>query len=116
MSQRQKVDKAALDKFEMLGGDDGKPHLLEFFLYFSTEWDAYVAATQLMNLRFKVNVEKMDSADKWLCLVSKEIKPTTERLLEVSHFMENVAESNNGFYDGWGTPMPGEDKSIKRNA
>jgi len=105
MSQRERVEQAALDQLKAQGANTDKPHPVEFSLYFSCEWDTYVAATQLMNLQFKVNISLSERSEKWLCLATKKLKPTSERLSEVSNFMEDVAEGNSGEYDGWGIPL-----------
>lgn len=105
MSQRKQAEQAALKQLEIQGADTDTLHPVEFFLYFSTEWNAYVAATQLMNLQFKVSVSASKGSEQWLCLATKKLEPTSERLTEVSNFVEGVADSNSGAYDGWGTPI-----------
>lgn len=102
---REQADKAAAKNIEILGGNPKEDHPVEFFLYFPTEWDACVAASQLMNLQFSTSVQNSDSSDKWLCFATKEIKPTSERLIELGNFLEKLASANNGNYDGWGTPV-----------
>lgn len=103
MSHRKQPDQGNIDSFIELGGDVQEEYPVEFFLYFPSEWDAYVATSQLMNLQFATSVHYFKSADEWLCLATKEIKPTSERLTELTHFMETLADGNNGNYDGWGT-------------
>jgi hypothetical protein len=102
---RKQADQAAVYNFEALAGDTQKDHPVEFFLYFPTEWDAYVATSQLLNLQFSTSVHYSESADEWLCMAAKEIKPTSKRLTELGNFMETLANGNNGNYDGWGTPV-----------
>lgn len=105
MAQRKRADQAAVYNFEALGGDTQKDHPVEFFLYFPTEWDAYVATSELMNLQFSASVHYSKSAGEWLCLATKVIKPTSKRLTELGNLMESLADGNNGNYDGWGTPV-----------
>lgn len=105
---REEANKATTNNFHALGGDINKAHPMEFFLYFPTEWDAYVAASQLMNLQFNTSVNYSDQSDEWLCLASKKVKPNSERLVEMGNFLEKLATGNNGNYDGWGTIVIGE--------
>lgn len=108
MSFREQPDKVAVDNLHALGTDTSKNHPVEFFLYFPTEWDACVAASKLMNLQFSAMVQYSEFADEWLCLATKEIKPTSKRLVELRDFMEMLAAGGNGNYDGWGTPVMDE--------
>lgn len=103
MSSREKTEDAALQKMHALGVGPDQNRPMEFFLYFPTEWDAYVAASQLMNLQFNTSVNYSDHSDEWLCLAKKEVKPNSERLVELGNFLEKLAAGNNGNYDGWGT-------------
>lgn len=105
MAQRKQKDQTAVYDFEAFNDNVQKDLPVEFFLYFPTEWDAYIATSQLVNLQFSTSVHYSKSADEWLCLATKEIEPTSERLTELGSFMETLANGNNGNYDGWGTPV-----------
>lgn len=105
MSQQERADKAAINNLEMLGSDTERDHPFEFFLYFPDEWNAYAAAAHLFNLQFRVSVSFSEITDDWLCLATKDIKPTTGRILGLSRFLEKLADDNKGEYDGWGTPV-----------
>lgn len=107
---REQADKAAVANFLALGGDTNRVQPMEFFLYFPTEWDAYVAASQLMNLQFRISVSYSDHSEEWLCLATKKVKPKSERLIELGNFLEKLAAGNNGNYDGWGTIVLGNDE------
>lgn len=108
MSSRERAEKAALDNLNVFGSDTERDHPMEFFLYFPEELQAYSAAAQLFNLQFKVNVSFSKSSKDWLCFATKEIKPTSDRMGQLSNFLEKLAEENGGFYDGWGTPIINE--------
>lgn len=109
---REQADKAAVKNFEMWAGNPRENHPVEFFLYFSTEWDAYVVKSQLMNLQFSTSVQYSNYSDQWLCLATKEISPTSERLIELGNFFEELASAHNGNYDGWGTPVFNPDERV----
>lgn len=105
MSHREQADRAAVENLHALGTDTSKDHPVEFFLYFPTEWDACIAASQLMNLQFSTSVQYSEHSDQWLCLATKKIMPTSERLIELGNFLEKLALAHDGDYDGWGTPV-----------
>ncbi len=102
---RKQADEAAVNNLKVLGSDNQKAQPVEFFLYFPSEWDAYIVMSQLMNLQFSTSVQYSKEFDQWLCLAQKEIIPTTERLIEMGDFLEKLATGNNGNYDGWGTAV-----------
>jgi len=108
MSQREQADRRALQILNALGAETNKRHPVEFFLYFSTEWDGCLVATELMNLQFSVSVTYSEYDDQWLCLATKKIVPTSERLIKLRNFLEKLASTRGGVYDGWGSPVMDE--------
>lgn len=106
---RKQAEKAAIEHLKTLKKDPETEQLVEFFMYFPTEWDAYVVKSCLMNLQFSTSVHYSEASENWLCLAQKEIKPTTDRIRGLSNFFEQVAAGNNGNYDGWGTAVEVED-------
>ena len=105
---RKTVEQMAVNNIKTPEGDLDVERSMEFFLYFSTEWDAYVTKSCLMNLQFDTSVHYSESSDNWLCLAKKEIKPTKGRLLELKNFFDRLARAKNGSYDGWGTTVVSE--------
>jgi len=61
--------------------------------------------SQLMNLQFSTSVQYSKGSDQWLCLAQKEVTPITERLTQLGDFLDKLAASNKGNYDGWGTAV-----------
>lgn len=108
---RKTVEQMAVNNIETPEGDLDIEQPMEFFLYFSTECDAYVTKSCLMNLQFDTSVHYSESSDNWLCLAKKEIKPTKDRLLELKNFFDRLARAKNGRYDGWGTTVVSEDEA-----
>lgn len=108
---RKTVEQMAVNNIETPDGDPDVPQSMEFFLYFPTEWDAYVTKSCLMNLQFDTSVHYSESSDNWLCLAKKRIKPTKGRLLELKNFFDRLATAKNGSYDGWGTTVISEDET-----
>jgi regulator of RNase E activity RraB len=105
MSQQKEAEQATLQQLKAQGIDPEQAYEIEFILHFEDEWNAYVAATQLMNLQFRVSVNSPGDPEKWLCQATKNLKPTSERLMEVGNFLEDVATANDGTYSGWSTSI-----------
>ncbi|WP_185958168.1 ribonuclease E inhibitor RraB [Fodinibius sediminis] len=106
MSHPNQAQQAAVDKINPVG-EPIKEQAVDFFLYFPTEWDACVAASQLMNLHFSASVRSADSRnDQWLCQARKKLRPTAGRLRSLAIFLERLASGNNGIFDTWGLPDP----------
>lgn len=103
------IDKRVVDVLTSLGSDPNREHPVEFFLYFPEEYQAYAVAAELSNLSFNTIVSYSENGDDWLCFAVKALKPTTDRLVELGNWMEELAEKYNGHYDGWGTPVIPDD-------
>lgn len=102
---RKQADQIAINGIETPGADPQVEQVMEFYLQFSTEWDACVTKSCLMNLQFKTDIQYSDSSGDWRCVAKKKIKPSSDRLLELKNFFERLAAGNNGSYDGWGTAV-----------
>ncbi len=115
MSIPEGADKKVIENLEMLGSDMERDHPVEFFLYFPDEQKANIVAAELMNLQFEVSVSYAEIKDEWLCFAIKKIKPSTERMVELSNYLRELAEKNDGNYDGWGTPVIDENYPEDEN-
>ncbi len=105
---RKTVEQMAVNNIKTPKGDPEVAQSMEFYLYFPTEWDAYVTKSCLMNLQFDASVHYSESSQDWMCVAKKEIKPTKDRFLELKNFFERLARAKNGNYDGWGTVVDDE--------
>lgn len=54
---------------------------------------------------FQVKVEKAAKGDDWLCYVTKTMVPDLVALQKIRQDFTSLANSLNGEYDGWGTPV-----------
>ncbi|WP_441001259.1 ribonuclease E inhibitor RraB [Fodinibius sp. SL11] len=109
---RKQADQRVINEIETPDTDPEVEQSMEFFMYFPTEWDAYVTKSCLMNLQFDTSVHYSESSDNWLCVANKQIKPTSDRLLELKNFFERLAAGNNGRYDGWGTTVVEDEAGV----
>jgi hypothetical protein len=113
MNARNEKDLAVLRKLEELGSDLGKPHTVDFFLYFPSEELATSAASEIERDGYVVNSHiapqpwwrRLFSMPIWSCCASKSIIPEEETILETSAWFNDIAQRFSGQYDGWGTEV-----------
>jgi hypothetical protein len=98
-------DESVLIQLKKAGSDLSKPHNIEFFLYFPTESVAEQAASRIHDEGFHVNVQRGTKGDAWLCLATKTMVPELLALRKIRKDFGSLADSLNGEYDGWGTPV-----------
>jgi hypothetical protein len=105
-------DEATLAELGKAGSNLAQPHEIEFFLYFPTQRAADDAGTQLRGEGFSVEVTPGEDTEDWLCLATRTLRPTIDELQRLRRYLNAVAGSREGAYDGWGTTITnqGEDE------
>ncbi len=98
-------DQETFRALERSGADLGRPHLIEFFLYFGQEDQARSAAATLEAEGYRTTVTREPDDEQWLCLATREVVPELARLTAMGERLAAVAEANGGGYDGWGTEV-----------
>jgi hypothetical protein len=99
-------DVKVLSQLRQAGSDLAKPHAIEFFLYFPSDGAAQRVAQQLAKEGFSSVINKSASGKKdWLLKATKTMIPKTEEIVRLRAWFSTVAASENGDYDGWGTPV-----------
>jgi hypothetical protein len=99
-------DVAVLSQLRQAGSDLKKPHEIEFFLYFPSEASAHKVGGTLSQRGFRVEV-KSGTSDKpeWLVLAVRSMVPEVFELVRLRGQFTELANSERGTYDGWGTPV-----------
>ena len=89
------------------GSDISKPHDIEFFLYFATEASAQHTAEKMRGLGFQPEVKAAaDGATMpWLVFATRRMVPELSELHRLRASLNILAASENGEFDGWGTPV-----------
>lgn len=105
MKRPNNIDRFVVDKIFGLGGDPKKTRSVDFFLYFPTELDATTVEIELINLQFETEVNKNLYNNQWCCHANKKMVVTEKRLVDIGNWLENLAQINNGKYDGWGSEV-----------
>jgi hypothetical protein len=109
----QDKDLAVLRRLKELGSDLGKPHTVDFFLYFPSEEQASSAASEIEKEDYEVRVDcvpppwwrRLFSKPVWGCYATKSIVPEEDTIVEISAWFEGIAQRFYGEYDGWGTEV-----------
>ena len=92
IKKTEDIDKLALDNLEKKLGFSIEPNrTVNFYFYFPEEHQAYEAAALLANLHFDTQISCTEYSEQWLCLATKEISMTGERLLDLRSWMEDLA-------------------------
>jgi len=110
MGTRDK-DLAVLHRLKEVGSDLSKPHTVDYFLYFPSEEQARSAASEIEKEGFTVRVnrapmpwwKRLFSKSSWGCYANKSIVPDEDAIVEISGWLDGIAQRFSGEYDGWGT-------------
>ncbi|MCX7220274.1 MAG: ribonuclease E inhibitor RraB [Burkholderiales bacterium] len=99
-------DSLVLTQLRKAGSNLGKPHDIEFFLYFPSEAAAGRVASKLRGDGFGVTVSPAagGGAD-WLALATRSMVPEGKELVRLRNMFTLLSSAENGNYDGWGTPV-----------
>ena len=104
-SKPSSPDQWVIAQLQKAGSNLAKPHAIEFFLYFPTEFAANQASARVCDAGFQSEVRKAAQGDTWLCLATKEMVPTQDALETIRRNFGSIATSLGGEYDGWGCPV-----------
>ena len=113
MTGQEEKDLTLLNRLEELGADLGKPHEVDFFLYFSSEDMAKSALVEIESNNFVVSVNlipppwwrRLFAKPIWACCASKSMVSDRETIFETSAWFNEIAQKFSGEYDGWGTEV-----------
>ena len=107
MKRRRKIDpdSRVLEKLEEFGSAFSKEHEFEFFLYFPSKDIAVTVKQQLLDKGFEVEVLPPLHRSSWLVLAMLKMRPTHIGLVKLRKYFTKLAQTYNGNYDGWGTPV-----------
>jgi len=103
METPESADGFAMKRLKKMGFELEGERSVEFYFYFPEEYQAHCAAAELNNLQFSTDINPTDDDDNWLCLATKSINFSTQRLMELRKWMQDLAKRYDGKYDGWGT-------------
>lgn len=99
-------DSLVLTQLRKAGSNLGKPHDIEFFLYFPSEAAAGRVASKLRADGFGVTVSPAaGGGSDWLALATRSMVPEAKELVRLRSMFTLLSSAEKGNYDGWGTPV-----------
>lgn len=99
------IDAIVIKQLKNAGSNTSKPHLIEFFLYFSSKENANQCAQKLMAEDFQVENTYNAEYKTWLCLAKKRMIPQLKTLQELRQKFDKMGVELEGDYDGWGSEV-----------
>jgi len=102
----QDPDAAVVAQLKKAGSNLEKPHAIEFFLYLPSEAAAHRVSDTLMVRGFSTKVAPAASgAAEWCVEAIRTMLPEVGALAALRNELGSLARSEQGSYDGWGTPI-----------
>jgi hypothetical protein len=99
------LDRHILRLLKKRGSNLGKPHAIEYYVYFPTKTAARKARPQLRKKGFHVELLTDSSAKRWICLSIREMLPRYEAIQKTKKALNRLAKPLSGWCDGWGTQV-----------
>jgi regulator of RNase E activity RraB len=99
------IDREVIKNMRLWNSDIESEREVAFYFYFPEEYQAHHAAAKLINLQFETVVSYSEYGDHWLCLATKSMAVSTERLSDLRNWMVELAKKYDGKYDGWETAI-----------
>jgi hypothetical protein len=86
------------------GVDLSKMHQIDFFILFEQQADAEKFAKEIISdaLVQSANVEKCKDTGVWEVITHVQMVPEHTLLGQAEQYLESIANSYNGYADGWG--------------
>jgi hypothetical protein len=101
VSKPENLASEVLVQLRQQGSNLGKPHSMDFYLYFPTRAAADAAAGDLRTHGFAVTVDRAAAGKTWLCLATRRLVPDERLLDQWGQWFRHVILSHRGEYDGW---------------
>jgi len=105
-AQQLSGDAQVVAQLRQAGSDLGKPHTVEFFMYFPAEASAKHVAERLKNMGFKAEVKPAaQGALPWLTFATRSMVVEVAELERLRQVLTGLSAAEHGEYDGWGTSI-----------
>lgn len=93
-----------------IAGDDlNQPRDVTFSVFFMTVGAARSFAAEIRRANYRVQVNEFFLGDSdeitWDVVAKTEICPSYERISAISDLLSTMAESRNGYFDGWSAEL-----------
>lgn len=100
----EQQDAQVIESLRQNGADVTKVHDIDFYLIFTRQSDATVAAEQSRLLGYKVvSVSQMSATRQWEVHAKRKMVPELGAMQATTRALQALAKARGGYYDGWGT-------------
>ncbi len=104
---QNEIDEAStlntLNRMSNAGLDLTQPRLFDFQLWLPNQGAAIQISHEVFNMGFKASIYQDDEDRSWTCECSKVIIPSFENVIEIERKLHFLAQSYDGYSDGFGT-------------
>lgn len=87
------------------GSNLGKPHAIEYYVYFKSKASARKARAVIREKGFHVELLTDSSGRRWICLSIIEFIPSYKAILAAKRKLNALAKPWGGWCGGWGTQV-----------
>jgi len=98
-------DGLTIAQLKEAGADITKPHAIDFFFYLPSQDAAHRIASRLAQFGLDTKVEHAATGPKWVIQGQKSMVPDELELLILRKKFDDLAATEQGEYDGWGTEV-----------
>jgi regulator of RNase E activity RraB len=100
LGKKEDPDEAILKRLKEQGLDLSKPHNIQFFISFPSQFTADKAAIRIKKSGFHVSIITSEKWD-WVCRATKKMVPELSEIQNFRTEFGHLIETYNGKYDGW---------------
>lgn len=102
----EQQDALVIDNLRAAGSDLGKPHEIDFWLYFPSKSSATAAAAEMRSVGYLVlSVDQQPGRADWRLRAQRRMLPRLDSMVATTRTLEAIAQRNGGDYDGWETAV-----------
>lgn len=100
----EQQDLRVIEVLRQNGADIAKVHDIDFFLVFHAKEDAIVIAEKMRVLGYEIaGVGQKPGMKEWEIQAKRKMVPELQAMQATTRALQSLAESRDGYYDGWGT-------------
>lgn len=100
----EQQDDRVIEVLRQNGADVAKIHDIDFFLVFHAKTDAVVTAEKMRILGYEIaGIGQKPGMKEWEIHARRKMVPELQAMQATTRALQSLAESRDGYYDGWGT-------------
>jgi len=96
--------------------DITRPIAIDFVVVVPNQIAAESVATRVLMRGYTPSVEQDDETKVWTCYCTKEMVPTYAAIIAAQTELDQLSSEFDGYSDGWGTLINGEESDEKKES